>query len=109
MLTPVPNLTRDNSDNRRDTTGTLEGEAAVYQRGFQKLLKARPTALQLAAMRAAAYSAARLDRALANDGISGATLSHYERTARKTRTAMLEAFAKPQPQPHSSLRHVWAP
>jgi hypothetical protein len=94
MSTPINGHARDN---RTDSTGTIEGQARVYLRAYYRILKARPTTLQLAAMKAASIAAARYDRALRDDSLSGCTLAHYERTSRKTLAAMYATFPKREP------------
>jgi hypothetical protein len=98
MSDAAPDLVRDTPT---DTTAAFAGQVRRYLRAYQRLLKARPTTLQHAAMLASALAAARFDRALRDDAISGATLAHYERTARKSHAAMLASFPKHPPQPQS--------
>jgi hypothetical protein len=75
-------------------------------RAYQRQLRAKPSTLQLHAMRNAAIAAARYDLALRDLGNSGSTLAHFERTARKTHLAMLATFPKPKPQPAATLAEI---
>jgi hypothetical protein len=98
MSDASPDLVRDTPT---DIAGTLKGQVRTLLRAYQRQLRARPTTLQLAAMRACAIATSRYDLALRDLTISGATLAHYERVARKASAAMYASFPKrlPQPQP----------
>jgi hypothetical protein len=98
-----PDLVRDSPT---DIAATLKGQIRSLLRAYQRQLRARPTTLQLSAMRNAAVAAARYDRALADLGNSGSTLAHYERVSRRAHMAMLATFPKPKPQPVPTLGDI---
>jgi hypothetical protein len=78
---------------------------AELVRAYQRVLKARPSTLQRAAMHAAARAAMRYDRALRDDSLSGCTLAHYERVSRRAYSAMLESFRR-SPEPGLTLEQL---
>jgi hypothetical protein len=96
MSDAAPDLVRDTLT---DTAVTLKGQVRTLLRAYQRQLRAKPSTLQLAAMRASAIAAARYDLALRDLTISGATLAHYERVSRKALAAMHATFPKHPPQP----------
>ena len=84
--------------NSRDKSGD-------YLRAYQRQLRARPSDLQRSAMEAAAYAAAKYDRALRDPNLSATSLAHYERVHRKSLAAMHASF-KRSPAPELTLEQI---